>query len=50
MVFSSVISRGVRLAEAPGYGQPITRYEPHSKGAKEYRKAARELLQRIERE
>lgn len=48
LVFSSVISRNVRLAEAPGYGMPITVYDRHSKGAKEYRKAARELLKRID--
>lgn len=48
LVFPVVISRNVRLAEAPGYGLPITHYDRHSKGAKEYRKAARELRKRID--
>ncbi|MBV7433967.1 ParA family protein [Cardiobacteriaceae bacterium TAE3-ERU3] len=48
LVFPSVISRNVRLAEAPGYGMPITIYDRHSKGAKEYRKAAKELRKRID--
>lgn len=47
LVFATVISRNVRLAEAPGYGVPITQYDAHSKGAKEYRKAARELQTRL---
>lgn len=48
LVFTSVVSRNVRLAEAPGYGMPITIYDAHSKGAKEYRKAAKELRKRLQ--
>lgn len=43
-VFGSVIPRNVRLAEAPSHGQPITQYDPRSKGAKAYRKLAKEIL------
>lgn len=43
-VFRSVIPRNVRLAEAPSHGQPITEYDPGSKGAKAYIKLAREIL------
>jgi chromosome partitioning protein len=45
-VYDAIIPRSVRLAEAPGYGQPITRYDPTSRGAEAYRRLARELLDR----
>jgi hypothetical protein len=45
-VFDTVIPRTVRLSEAPGYGQPITLYDPQSKGAQTYRALARELAER----
>ena len=34
-VYRRIIPRTVRLSEAPGFGQPITVYDPNSKGAKE---------------
>jgi chromosome partitioning protein len=43
-VYEAVIPRSVRLAEAPGFGRPITRYDPASKGADAYRRLAAELL------
>src|SRR5207249_2384561 len=43
-VYEAIIPRSVRLAEAPGFGKPITRYDPTSKGALAYRKLAREVL------
>ena len=45
-VYESVIPRSIRLAEAPGFGQPITRYDPSSRGAKAYKALANELLTR----
>jgi chromosome partitioning protein len=45
-VFDTVIPRTVRLSEAPGYGQPITVYDPASRGAMTYRALARELAAR----
>jgi chromosome partitioning protein len=45
-VYESVIPRSIRLAEAPGYGKPITQYDSSSKGAQAYRKLAQELLER----
>jgi chromosome partitioning protein len=45
-VYDAIIPRSVRLAEAPGYGQPITRYDPTSRGADAYRRLAKELLDR----
>ena len=44
LVFSSVIPRTVRLAEAPSYGQPISVYAPSSTGAESYTALAREIL------
>jgi chromosome partitioning protein len=42
-VYESVIPRSVRLSEAPGYGKPITQYDPMSKGAMAYRSLAQEV-------
>jgi chromosome partitioning protein len=44
-VFTTVIPRSVRLAEAPSYGQPITVYAPNSTGAQAYASLAREVLE-----
>lgn len=46
LVFEAVVPRSVRLAEAPGYGQPIATYSPASRGAMAYRAVASELLTR----
>jgi chromosome partitioning protein len=39
----TVIPRTVRLAEAPSFGQPITVFDPTSKGALAYRALAEEI-------
>jgi len=44
-VFTTVIPRNVRLAEAPSYGLPITAYDPKSKGAEAYLEFADEFLE-----
>lgn len=46
LVFSTVIPRNVRLAEAPSYGLPIVKYDPSSTGAKAYQRFAKEFLER----
>jgi chromosome partitioning protein len=46
LVYDVIIPRTVRLSEAPGYGQPITVYDPKSKGAESYRELAREVALR----
>lgn len=46
-VFKTIIPRNVRLGEAPSYGEPITTYDPHSKGAAVYKKLAREVMKRV---
>ena len=48
LVFSTRIPRSVRLAEAPSYGQPITVFDPSSRGARAYRSLAREVLRRLQ--
>lgn len=44
-VYTTVIPRNVRLAEAPSYGMPITEYDPKSKGAEAYFDFAEEFLE-----
>jgi chromosome partitioning protein len=43
-VFTTVIPRSIRLAEAPSYGKPILMYDPRSKGAESYIRLAKEIL------
>ena len=47
LVFSAVIPRNVRLAEAPSYGQPIYAYAPTSSGAQAYRQLSEEVISRV---
>lgn len=42
--YKTYIPRGVRLAEAPSYGKPISYYEKYSKGSLAYKKLAEEFL------
>lgn len=46
-LFSTCISRNVKLSEAPGFGKPVYYHDKHSKGANEYLDIARELISRI---
>ena len=46
LVYDIIIPRTVRLSEAPGFGQPITVYDPKSKGAACYRELGREVALR----
>jgi len=43
-VFTTVIPRNVRLAEAPSFGQPIFLYDPDCKGAASYLELAQEVI------
>lgn len=47
VAFTTIIPRTVRLSEAPSYGQPITVYDPTSRGARAYERAAREFVHRL---
>lgn len=44
-VYTSLIPRNVRLAEAPSYGLPIMEYDPKSRGAEAYYDLAEEFLE-----
>lgn len=46
-VLESQIREGIRIAEAPAFRLPITRYAPGSINAEDYRAAAREILGRL---
>ena len=43
-VFTTIVPRSVRLAEAPSFGKPILAYDPRSKGAESYIQLAKEVL------
>jgi len=43
-VFSTIVPRSVRLAEAPSFGKPILAYDPRSRGAESYIRLAKEIL------
>ena len=46
-VYNTLISRDVRVSEAPSYGQPISVYARKSKGAEAYNKLAKELIANV---
>ena len=46
-LFTSKISRGVKVSEAPGFGMPVYYHDKRSKGANEYLAVAKELASRI---
>ncbi len=45
-VYSTVIPRNVRLAEAPSYGMPVMYHDRSSKGAQAYMALAQEMIKR----
>lgn len=49
-IYKTIIPRNVRLAEAPSYGMPITKYDTKSSGAESYRMLAEEVIHRGEEE
>jgi chromosome partitioning protein len=46
LVYQTVVPRSVRLSESPGYGVPISMYDPLSRGGIAYRDLAFELADR----
>ena len=46
-VFSTVVPRNVRLAEAPSHGLPVTAYDKSSRGAKAYMAMAEEIKAKL---
>jgi chromosome partitioning protein len=49
MVFDTIISRNVRLSEAPSFGESILSYDAESKGAVQYLQLAEEVLLKNEK-
>lgn len=43
-IYNTLIPRNIRLAEAPSYGIPITKYDSKSAGAEAYRQLASEVI------
>ena len=46
-VFSTVIPRNIRLAEAPSHGKPVTAYDKYSRGSHAYEAMAEEMLTKL---
>ena len=46
-IFTTVIPRNVRLAEAPSHGLPVGAYDRWSKGARAYKSLAKEVSSRV---
>ena len=46
-VFSTVIPRNIRLAEAPSHGLPVAAYDKYSRGAHAYKAMAEEMITKL---
>ena len=46
-LFETTVSRNVKLSEASGYGMPAYYYSKRSKGAQDYLRVSKELVERI---
>jgi chromosome partitioning protein len=46
LVFETVVPRNVRVGEAPSFGLPVTRHDPHCAGSVAYLELAREMAAR----
>jgi chromosome partitioning protein len=44
LLFRTIIEVDTKLRESPAFGQPVTRYAPHTRGSQQYRALARELI------
>ncbi len=45
-IFETYIPRNVRVAEAPSFGEPLVKFDIHSRGAEAYEKLTNEFLMR----
>ena len=48
-IFTTLIPRNIRLAEAPSFGMPIIKYDAKSAGAEAYLNMAKELIEKNKR-
>lgn len=46
-VYTTIIPRNVRLAEAPSYGKPVLAFDKGSRGAQAYSALAKEILEKV---
>ena len=46
-VFDTIISRNIKISEAPSFGKSVIQYDPNSKGAQNYTNLAKEFLNRF---
>ena len=46
-LFRTVVTRNVRLSEAPSFGMPAMYHDRTSKGAQQYKDVADELIRRV---
>jgi chromosome partitioning protein len=46
-IFSTVVPRNIRLAEAPSFGTPVIEHDKWSKGARAYKSMAKEVDDRV---
>lgn len=47
-VYRTIVTRNVRLSEAPSHGLPISLYDPKSRGAEAYGELAKEVIESVE--
>ena len=45
-VYTTIVPRLIRLAEAPSHGKPILAYDPKSRGTQAYLNLAKEVIDR----
>ncbi|MGC8602860.1 MAG: ParA family protein [Desulfomonilaceae bacterium] len=44
LVYKTVIRENIRIAEAPSFSQPVNIYDPHSRGAIDFRDLVKEII------
>lgn len=47
-MFTTVIPRNIRVAEAPSHGKPVGEYDKWSKGARAYKQLTKEVMERLQ--
>jgi chromosome partitioning protein len=50
LVYSSIVTRNIRLSEAPGYGLPVMLYDASATGSQNYLALAKEFIKRNRKE
>jgi len=44
LVYNTIIRENIRIAEAPSFAQPVIAYDSHSRGSKDFRELATEVI------